>query len=100
MERAAFAELLEAAELGDVEVRVLDLALLVQVDRDLGVAFDAGDGIDDDGLPCFTISYMLYTSHLISNFRDSRLALTHARSPSQTHIRHAPFQQFAQHVDK
>ena len=50
VKRPAFAELLEAAELGDVEVGFLDVALLVQMDRDLGVALDAGDRVDDDFL--------------------------------------------------
>ena len=48
VERAALAELLEAAELGDVEVGVGDLAGVVEVDGDLGVALDAGDRVDDD----------------------------------------------------
>ena len=44
----AFAELLEAAELDDVELGVGHLAGVVEVDGDLGVALDAGHGIDDD----------------------------------------------------
>ena len=48
VERPSFAELFEAAELGHVEVRILHLALVVELNRDLGVPFDAGDGIDDD----------------------------------------------------
>ena len=48
VERPAFAELLEAAELGDVELRVGDVALVVQLDGDPAVAFDAGDRIDRD----------------------------------------------------
>jgi hypothetical protein len=47
---AAAAEGLEAAELGDVEAGVLDAAVVVQADGDLGVALDAGHGIDEDGL--------------------------------------------------
>ena len=43
VERPAFAEFLEAAELRDVEMRVFDVALVVEVERDLGVALDAGD---------------------------------------------------------
>ena len=50
VERPAFGELLEAAHLGDVEVRARDLAVVVQMDRDLGVAFDAGDRVDGDSL--------------------------------------------------
>ena len=52
-EGPALAELLEAAELGDVEMRLLDAAVVVEVDGDLGVALDAGDGVDDDlSVPC------------------------------------------------
>ncbi len=50
VKRAAFTELLKAAHLGDVKVRVLDLALGVELDGDLAVAFEAGYGIDGDGL--------------------------------------------------
>ena len=49
VKRTALAELLEAAELGDVEARVLDPPVFVQMQRDLGMAFDAGNRIDDDG---------------------------------------------------
>ncbi len=45
-EGAAFAELLEAAKFGDVEAGVLDLAAVVQHDRDLGMALNSGYGID------------------------------------------------------
>ena len=40
----AFAELLEAAELDDVELGVGHVAVVVHEDADLGVALDAGDG--------------------------------------------------------
>ena len=51
LERAALAELLEAAELGDVEVRVgRPCPRRPGWMRDLGVALDAGDGVDDDAL--------------------------------------------------
>ena len=50
VKRPALAELLEAAELRHVEVSLVDVALLVQVDRDLAVPLDAGDGVDDDFL--------------------------------------------------
>jgi hypothetical protein len=50
VERPALGELLKAAHLGDVKVRVLDLALAVELDGDLAVAFEAGYGIDGDGL--------------------------------------------------
>ncbi len=41
---------LEAAELGDVEVGIDNLAPVVELDGDLGVALDPGDGIDGDRL--------------------------------------------------
>jgi hypothetical protein len=50
VERPALGELLKAAHLGDVEVRVLHLALVVELDGDLAVAFEARNGIDGDGL--------------------------------------------------
>ena len=54
VERPAFAELFEAAELGHVKAGVLDAAIFVEVERDLGVPFDAGDRIDHDAFSCFT----------------------------------------------
>jgi len=45
----ALGEFLEAANLRDVERRLGDLAFVVKMNRDLGVAFDARDGVDDDG---------------------------------------------------
>ena len=45
-EGAAFAELLEAAEFGDMKAGVLDLAVVIQHDGDLGVALNSGYGID------------------------------------------------------
>ena len=50
---AAFAELLKAAELDHVKTRVGHLAIVVQLDRDLGVAFDAGDRVDRDRLASY-----------------------------------------------
>ncbi len=50
VERAALAEPLEAAELGDVELGVGHLSGVVEIDGDLGVAFDARDGVDDNPL--------------------------------------------------
>ena len=44
----AFAEFLEAAELDDMELGVGDVAGVVEIDADLGVALDAGDGVNDD----------------------------------------------------
>jgi len=43
---AAFAELFQAAELVHVQEGLLDLAPVVEVDRDAGVALDAGDGFN------------------------------------------------------
>ena len=50
VEWPAFSEALKAAHLGDVKVRVLDLALAVELDGDLAVPFQARYGIDGDGL--------------------------------------------------
>ena len=44
----AEAEDLEAAQLGHLEVGALDVALLVQIDVDLAVAFEPGDRVDGD----------------------------------------------------
>jgi len=46
LDRAADAEPFEAAQLGDLEVDVGDLAGVVHEDLDLAVALEAGDGID------------------------------------------------------
>ena len=46
----ADAEPLEPAQFGDLEVRVGHLALVVQEDLDLAVAFEARDGVDGDVL--------------------------------------------------
>ena len=46
LDRTADAEPLEAAQLGDLEVDVGDLAGVVDEDLDLAVALEAGDGID------------------------------------------------------
>ena len=50
VERPALAEFLEPAKLGDVELRVGDVAVVVEMDGDLRVTLDAGDRVDDDGL--------------------------------------------------
>jgi hypothetical protein len=49
-ERPAFAELLEAAELRHMELRVGDLPGVVELDGDLGVAFDPRHRVDHDPL--------------------------------------------------
>src|SRR3990172_3531727 len=46
----ADAELLEAAQLGDLEIGVGDLALVIEEDVDLAVTFQAGNGVDRDAL--------------------------------------------------
>src|ERR1035437_2997319 len=43
----AFGEFFETAHLGHMKVRVGDMARIIQVDIDLGVPFDARDGVDD-----------------------------------------------------
>src|ERR1700686_2890756 len=48
VKRTAFAQLLEAAELSHVKAGFFDPAVFVQVKRDLGMAFDARNRIDDD----------------------------------------------------
>ena len=53
-ERPALAELLEAAELGDVEAGVGHVTGVVEEDADLRVPLDAGDGVDDDALRHFS----------------------------------------------
>lgn len=46
--RPALADALEAAELGDVEVSVGDLAVVAELDGDLGVPLDPSHGLDDN----------------------------------------------------
>ncbi len=46
--RSAEAEHLEAAQLGHLQVGAFDVALVVEEDVDLAVAFEAGDGIDGE----------------------------------------------------
>ena len=48
--RPAHAELLEAAQLRDLQVGVGHVALVVQEDVDLAVAFEPGDGVDGNTL--------------------------------------------------
>ena len=48
-EGTPLAQLFETAKLGDVEARVRHFPLFVKMQRDLGVALDAGHWIDDDG---------------------------------------------------
>ena len=50
LHRAADAEALEAAQLGDLEIGVGHFALFVEENFDLAVAFKAGDGVDTDFL--------------------------------------------------
>jgi len=50
IKRSALGELLKAAHLRYMEVRVFHLALSVELDGDFAVAFKACDGIDGDGL--------------------------------------------------
>src|SRR6516162_6811293 len=50
VERASFSELLKAADLRHLEPGVCDIAGVVQVNRDLGMAFDAAHRLDYDAL--------------------------------------------------
>lgn len=43
-EQAAFAKLFEAPEFINMETRVQDITVVVQLDGDLGMPFDTGDG--------------------------------------------------------
>ncbi len=52
VERPPLGELLESAHLGDVELRAGDMAIVVQMDRDLCVSFDPAYRIDHDSLHC------------------------------------------------
>ena len=52
LRRAAEGEHLEAAQFGHLEVGALDVALVVEEDVDLAVAFEAGDGVDGDVAAC------------------------------------------------
>jgi len=49
VEGAAFAEFFETAELRDVELSAGNFAVVVGLQSDFRVAFDAGDGVDGDG---------------------------------------------------
>ena len=48
LRRAAEAEHLEAAQFGHLQVGAFDVALVIEEDVDLAVAFEAGDGIDGE----------------------------------------------------
>ena len=50
LDRPADAELLEAAQLRDLEVGVRDLAVVVEEDLDPAVALESGDRVDRDAL--------------------------------------------------
>ena len=58
--RSALAELLEAPQLNDLEESILDVALVVQEDVDLGVAFQASHGVYDDFF--FVVWHFIVTS--------------------------------------
>ena len=49
-ERVALDEFLESAELDDMQLGVDDVVVVVELDGDLAVSLDAGDGIDDRAL--------------------------------------------------
>jgi len=46
----AFAKFFETANLRDVKVRVVDETMLIELDRDLGVSFDARNRVNDNVL--------------------------------------------------
>jgi hypothetical protein len=48
--RAAFAEFLKAAKLGDVKVGILHDTLIVELDGDLAVPFNASNTFNHDAL--------------------------------------------------
>jgi hypothetical protein len=48
LDRPALDEALEAAQLGDLEVAVLDRPVVVEEDLDLAVALEPGDRVDAD----------------------------------------------------
>ncbi len=48
--RAAYTEAFKAAQFGNLEVGVGDIAIIVQEDFDLAVTFETGDGVDGDSL--------------------------------------------------
>ena len=56
---AADAEALKAAQLGDLEVGVGDIAFLIQEDLDLAVTFETGDGVDRIFFPWLLSSSLL-----------------------------------------
>ena len=66
----AFGEFFEAAHLGHVKLGVGDMARIVQKDVDLGVAFDARDGVDDEFLHG-DASYPNFTFDASSGMRPS-----------------------------
>ena len=47
-ERTPLTELFKTTKLGNVKLRVRDFSLIVEMQGDLGVALDAGHGVDDD----------------------------------------------------
>ena len=55
--RAPFAELLETAELGDMEASIFHVPVLIEVQRDFRVALDAGHWIDQN---CSALCHLLF----------------------------------------
>ena len=88
VKRPAFGELLEAAHLGDVELRVGDLARVVEIDRDLGVAFDARTcGI----VTVFMVGLLVHgVARFVAICRPTRTSLW-------SQFRHAALHQLSQH---
>ena len=74
--RSADAELLEAAQLGDLQVGVGHIACVVQEDVDLAVTFKPRDGVDGN---TFHGETLLRGMRIICRFRQSSLFLTESR---------------------
>src|ERR1017187_7807255 len=55
LRRAAEGEHLETAQLGHLEVGALDVALVIEKDVDLAVAFEAGDRVDGEPAPAVLV---------------------------------------------
>jgi hypothetical protein len=73
LDRAALAEALKAAQLGDLEIGILYLALVIQEDFDLPVAFQAGYRIYGDTFHTVILLVNLAIRDQVSGIRDQGL---------------------------
>ena len=74
LRRAAEAEHLEAAQLGHLQVGAFHVALVVEEDVDLAVAFEAGDGVDGEAAAAVLVGGVGAEVALVESFvgwRDS-----------------------------